>query len=236
MKDFDIILCTYNEADCIELTIKELNEKLHYPNIIIIDDNSPDGTSEIVESLKLDNIKLIKRKERGLATAFLKGLEVSSSKYIGWIDSNMPSIVTHYPKMLKNLEKYDFVLLSRYVKNGGDSRALIRSWSSFFFNLIARVILGKEIKDYTSGLFVSKRRIFQNINMKDYNHGEFTIELLFRIKNENIKILELPFNQPYEYQNNSKSFPNLFKFLSLGLFYLKTIFKLKVYQILNDKK
>ena len=64
MKDFDIILCTYNEADCIELTIKELNEKLHYPNIIIIDDNSPDGTSEIVESLKLDNIKLIKKKKK----------------------------------------------------------------------------------------------------------------------------------------------------------------------------
>ena len=225
--EFDLILCTYNEADCIALTIKEINKHLNFPNIIIVDDNSPDGTAEIIESLKLKNVKLIKRNKRGLATAFLKGLSYSESKYLGWVDSNMPSIIPNYKKMLNKLDVYDLILLSRYVKNGGDSRSKIRSLSSYIFNKLATLVLGNEIKDYTSGLFVSKKYIFEKIDFSNYNHGEFTIELLYILKKEKVKILEIPFIQPYEHQNNSKSFPSILKFFSLGIFYIKTIIKIK---------
>ena len=137
--------------------------------------------------------------------------------------------------MINNLIDYDFVLLSRYVKYGGDNRSKIRSISSYIFNFLARLILGNEIRDYTSGLFVSKREVFENINMKNYNHGEFTIELLYKIKNKNIRILELPFIQPYEIETNSKSFPNIFKFLQLGVYYIKTIIRLRLLSFFNEK-
>lgn len=226
--NFDLILCTYNESKCIEITINEINKKLNFPNIIIVDDNSPDGTAEIIERLKLSNINLIKRKERGLASAFMVGLNHSKKNYIGWVDSNMPNIISKYIQMIEQLDNYEFILLSRYIKGGGDKRALIRSSSSYVFNLLARLILGNKIKDYTSGLFVSNKKIFENINLENFSHGEFTIELMFNLLKKEIKILELPFVQPYEFQNNSKSFPNLFKFILLGFKYIKTIFKLKI--------
>ena len=225
--NFDLILCTYNEAECIAFTITEINKNLNFPNIIIVDENSPDGTAEIIDRLKLNNVNLIKRKERGLATAFMVGLSHSNSEYIGWIDSNMPSIISNYGKMINQLHDYEFVLLSRYIKGGGDKRALIRSVSSYLFNLLARMILGNKINDYTSGLFVSKKKIFENFNLENFSHGEFTIELMYNLLKTEIKILELPFVQPYEFQNNSKSFPSLYKFILLGFRYIKTILKLK---------
>ena len=106
----------------------------------------------------------------------------------------------------------------------------------YVFNKFTTFILGNEIKDYTSGLFVCKKEIFERINMDQYVHGEFTIELLFNLKNNNIKIIELPYIQPYDFQNNSKSFPSFFRFLTLGFYYIGTIFTLKVKHILNLRK
>ncbi len=162
-KNFDLILCTFNEAECIEFTITEINKNLNFPNIIIVDDNSPDGTANIIDTLKLNNVNLIKRKERGLASAFMVGLSNSNSEYIGWIDSNMPSIISNYSEMINHLNEYEFVLLSRYIKGGGDRRALVRSASSYLFNFLARLVLGNKINDYTSGLFVSKKKYLKTL-------------------------------------------------------------------------
>jgi len=139
----------------------------------------------------------------------------------------MPSIVFNYPIMLEYLKDYEFVLLSRYVKGGGDSRSKIRTLSSFIFNKLANLVLDSDIKDYTSGLFVCKKEIFDKLDMNNYVHGEFTIELLFNLKKNGTKIIELPYIQPYDYQNNSKSFPSLYRFITLGIYYVITIISLK---------
>ena len=114
-KDLEIILCTYNEANFIEITLKEISKYLPDTKIIVVDDNSPDGTYEIVKNMNLKNVNLIKRKERGLAKAFIKGLKSSKLKYVGWADSNMPSLIKIYPKMLNYLDDYDFVMLSPWL-------------------------------------------------------------------------------------------------------------------------
>ena len=87
-----IILCTYNESNYIKETILEIEKNIPNLELIIIDDNSTDDTRKIIDELNHDKrIKLIHRKKsRGLASAFLRGMIETSGSYIGWLDTNMP--------------------------------------------------------------------------------------------------------------------------------------------------
>ena len=119
-KKVSIILSTYNEALVIENTINEILKNLDNVEIILVDDNSPDGTFEKVKKINNLNIKAYLRKVRGLGSAFLLGLINSSSDIIGWLDSNMGSLANRLPEMLELLKSNDVVILSRYVEGGKD--------------------------------------------------------------------------------------------------------------------
>ena len=99
-KKVSIILCTYNEVGYVENTIKLIHETLQNVEIIIVDDNSNDGTIEKINSLKSKfKFNLIVRKnERGLASAQKKGFEVSTGDYVGTIDINSPDQILIFPK------------------------------------------------------------------------------------------------------------------------------------------
>ena len=88
-----IILSTYNEAPVIEDTLKKIFETIKGVEIVLVDDNSTDGTLEKVNKFKEFNIKIFSRKDRGLASAFLLGLINTTGKKIGWIDSNMGDLI-----------------------------------------------------------------------------------------------------------------------------------------------
>ena len=92
-KKISIILSTYNEASVIEHTIGEIFKYLNNAEIILVDDNSPDGTLDKVKKINNPNLKIFSRKSRGLASAFLLGLINSSGNVVGWIDSNMDVLV-----------------------------------------------------------------------------------------------------------------------------------------------
>ena len=158
-KKVSIILSTYNEALVIEETINKIFKSLNNVEIILVDDNSPDGTFEKVKKINNPNIKLFLRKSKGLASAFLLGLINSSSEFVGWLDSNMGSLAERLPEMLNELEKNDIVILSRYVNGGNDLRSKQRVLSSQLINYFCRLILSNEIKDYTSGVFLMKREV-----------------------------------------------------------------------------
>ena len=142
--------------------------------------------------------------------------------------------------MLKKLDECDIVLLSRYVRGGGDQRSKMRILSSKIINLICRVILGNDIKDYTSSIFLMKRNVLTHGVPIAYGHGEFFIEFLYKIKN-GVKIYELPYVQPPDV-DGSKTASSITRFFSLGLSYLIRIFIIKfrkikmIEQIYNQKK
>ena len=126
-KKISIILSTFNEAAAIEKTIKEIIKFIPDVEIIVVDDNSNDGTIKILEKLESDNIKVfLRKKTKGLASAFLLGLINTNGNYIGWIDSNMTKTVKMFPKMIEELNDNDIVLLSRFVKGGMDERNIVR--------------------------------------------------------------------------------------------------------------
>ncbi len=213
-----IILSTYNEAKIIDKTVKEIFDKIKNVEIVLVDDNSTDGTVEKLKIFSNENLKIYKRKQRGLASAFLLGMINTSGDYIGWTDSNMPQLTKNFEEMKMKLDEFDFILLSRYVEGGGDQRSKLRTLSSRILNHFCRIILGGEIKDYTSGIFLMKRDVLKNGVPISYGHGEFFIEFLYKLKKNNVKILELPYVQPPD-EEGSKTASSLLRFLILGLNY-----------------
>ena len=223
-----IILCTYNEANHIKKTISELEKNISNLELVIIDDFSSDGTTEIIRELNQNNkYKVVYRKKsRSLASAFVRGVIETTGERIGWIDTNMEDLASRFPKMIEELNSdNDIVVLSRYVKGGGDHRILLRRTCSKFFNLICRLMLGTPIKDFTSSIFLMKRQIINEVTILGYGHGEFFIEFLHKVHKKGFKIKEIPYIQKKEQDTtNSKSAPNLIKFLYLGFIYVLRIF------------
>ena len=89
-KNITIILSTYNEKLSIEHTINELIKNINDVEIVVVDDNSPDGTFEVLKKINYQKLKVFCReKNRGVASAFLLGLINANGDIIGWLDSNM---------------------------------------------------------------------------------------------------------------------------------------------------
>ena len=136
----------------------------------------------------------------------------------------MGILAKQLPKMMEKLSNHDIVLLSRYVEGGKDERSRLRIISSQVINLICRIILSKDIKDYTSGVFVMRRSVLSTIVPVCYGHGEFFIEFLYRAHKKGLNIIELPYVHPPDIKNLSKTASSIIKFFSLGFFYITRIF------------
>ena len=219
-----IILSTFNEKLSIEFTISELIKYLPGVEIIVVDDNSPDGTLEVLKKINYENLKIFSRKKtKGLASAFLLGLINTSGDIIGWLDSNMGDTAKKFPEMLQNLKEADIVILSRYVAEGKDERNKIRVIASYLLNKFSKLILRSKINDLSSGIFLMKREVLNDVVPVAKGHGEFMMEFLYKAEKKGNKIIEIPYVQPIDVEGHSKSFPNIAKFLYLGFFYLVRI-------------
>jgi len=223
-KKISIILSTYNEAYIIEDTIKKILTSIENVEIVIVDDNSNDGTCDIIEKINDPKIKLLRRSNRGLSSAFLLGLINTNGEIIGWFDSNMPELIDKVPDMLKSLESNDLVILSRFVDGGKDTRSKARILSSKIINIICRLVLGSKIKDYTSGVFLMNRETLNVSTPICYGHGEFFIEYLHSLNKRGAKIDEISYTHPKDVEGMSKTATSLFRFLKLGSNYIVRIF------------
>ena len=216
-----IILSTYNEKLVIEETIRELIKHIENVEIVVVDDNSPDGTFEILKKIDYPKLKIFSRKKtKGLASAFLLGMINSNGSIIGWLDSNMGVLAQKFPQMISNLDSSDIVLLSRYVDGGSDQRNIVRVIASQMINYVARFLLRSKIKDLSSGIFVMKREVLLDVVPIATGHGEFFVEFLYKAEKRGNKISEIPYDHPVDIEGNSKSFPSLSKFLLFGFFYI----------------
>lgn len=226
-KKISIILSTFNEEIAIEKTINEIQKYIKNVEIIVVDDNSTDKTFEILKRLQNQNIKIfLRKKNKGLASAFLLGLINTQGDIIGWVDSNMTSIVKIFPEMIHNLENNDIVILSRFVDGGKDERNMIRKWSSYILNKFTKFVLNSKINDLSSGIFVMNKKVLLDTLPIASGHGEFMIEFLYNAERRGNKIKEISYTQPVDEEGNSKSYPNIFKFSILGFFYFIRILQI----------
>jgi dolichol-phosphate mannosyltransferase len=225
-----IILATFNEKENIQDMIDSLTKEIKEPlEIVVVDDNSPDGTADLVAGLKYDHVTLIRRKKtKGLATAFNRGIIESKGDIVGWMDSDMCMPPALVPKMISLLKEYDAVVGSRYVKGAKDTRAPIRTITSTMINGLAGFVLGYGIKDYDSGFIVLKRSVFNEVTLYPKGYGSYFIELLFDIRKKGMTVKEIPYTFNERSKGTSKSFSSWFNLITLGMEYVIRIFKTRL--------
>ncbi len=198
-----VILPTYNEAENIRMLLKNLTI---YENIdiLVVDDNSMDGTVDIVRNNKEFNKKifLIQRpKKMGLGTAYVSGFKWGLKRDYNLffeMDADLSHDSKDIPRFIDKIEEgYDVVIGSRYVNNtisvvGWDFKRLL---ISKFGNFYATSILGlKQFSDITSGFRVYKRECIERIDLNKIksNGYAFQIEMVYKLHKKGCKITEIP--------------------------------------------
>ncbi len=198
-----IVIPTYNEAG----NVRRLLERIFALGIadlevLVVDDNSPDGTASVVEELQQQNaaIHLIRRPGKlGLGTAYVTGFKYAIEKKFDFIfemDADLSHNPEDIPRFLETMQKgYDLVIGSRYltgvnVINWPLSRLIL----SLFANWYTRTITGLPLKDCTSGFKCFRRSVLESIDL-DNIHSDgysFQIELHFLVWKKGFRFCEIP--------------------------------------------
>lgn len=187
-----LIIPTYNEKGNIEQLLFKIQNEFYRNNIngeiIIIDDNSPDGTGDILESLKSQykNLVIIHRKGKsGLSSAVLEGFTIASGNVWGVMDADLSHSPEKIPEMLNALKgDINFVIGSRYVFGGKiEGWGFYRKTLSKGATILARLFVN--VKDPMSGFFMFKKEIL-DVSLVNSKGFKILLELLVKIKNLNV--------------------------------------------------
>jgi dolichol-phosphate mannosyltransferase len=224
-----VFLPTYNEKENIRKIIETINKLNFIKEILVVDDDSIDGTLEIINEMlnQHKNLTLIRRtskKGRGLAGIVgLKYFIQSDNDIFVELDADFSHHPKYIPELLKYLQKYDVVIGSRMVVHGIEKgRKKVRSSLSLMANLIIRIILGTKIKDCTSGYRAFKREVLQKLDFDKFVsiNPEIVEELLYGcILQPNAKIMEIPII--YYERAGGKSKLNLKKLINVLIAIIK---------------
>lgn len=196
-----VVTPTYNEAENIERLIAEVLSKGNDIHILVVDDNSPDGTAEIVQRLRENDsrIHLIQRAGKmGLGTAYVEGFRYALSQrydYVIEMDADFSHNPSEIPMFLERMLECDLVLGSRYTNGvrvvNWPIRRLILSYGA---NLYTRIITNMPVSDATSGFKCFKRSVLEAINLDGIrsNGYAFQIEMTFLAWKKGFRICEIP--------------------------------------------
>lgn len=196
-----IIIPTYNENKNIQPLVNEILAIESRIEILVVDDNSPDGTGEIAQKLseQFQRVHVLHRtKKMGLGSAYIAGFKYALSKdydLIFEMDADFSHDPKYLPDFLEKIQKYDVVIGSRYVKgvnvvNWPMHRLLL----SYCANIYARAVTGLPIKDATGGYKCFRRKVLEaldldNLSAKGYG---FQIEITFKCWRKGFSLSEIP--------------------------------------------
>jgi dolichol-phosphate mannosyltransferase len=199
-----VVIPTYNEIENIELLLRDITLLQRDFDVLVVDDNSPDGTSAVVEKLAIEfpnKIFLLKRTSKlGLGTAYISGFKWALKRHYDFI-FEMDADFSHNPKDLLRLysacekENCDMAIGSRYVTgvnvvNWPMNRVLL-SWGASKY---VRWITGMKIDDTTAGFICYRRHVLETINLDaiKFVGYAFQIEMKFKTYLSKFKIVEVP--------------------------------------------
>ncbi|MBP7089047.1 MAG: polyprenol monophosphomannose synthase [Candidatus Omnitrophica bacterium] len=236
-----VVIPTYNEVNNIAIIIEKIFSLGDNFFILVVDDNSPDGTSKVVKDLqgKYPALDLITRKERlGLGNAYKDGFRYILEKnynVIVQIDADLSHPYSCIMPMISLLDKYDLVIGSRYVKGGNIYNwPLSRIILSRLGNIFAKLMLGLPARDLTSGFKCIKGSVLEKIDCEAMSSQGyfFQIELILRSFLKGLKIVEYPITFQGRSKGKSKLSLYIFfeSFLKVTIFGVKRIFKKCCYQ------
>jgi len=228
-----LILPTYNEKDnikeLINLSISAFEDsKIDY-EIIVVDDNSPDGTAKIVSDLKKNKkyskVRLIVRKEKGLATAIRKGFDEARMNHVMVIDTDLSHHPRYFSVLFKYYKQYDIVSASRFVSSGSGMKApAYRIFGSKLVNFMIRLLLWVNLTDFTGGFYIMDKSKLDNLH-KDYifrGYGDYCIRLLYLAKKRKYSIKEVGYVYNFRVAGSTKTF-----FLREGIKYFLEVLRIR---------
>ena len=239
MKKFLVIIPTFNEAENISILINEIRNL--DVEVLIIDDNSPDKTYEIVQKI-IDSdsgVHLLKRSSKmGLGSAYRKGFEWFLEKDYSHcieMDADFSHRIVDLKKLMEETNSQDLIIGSRYVENGGSiGWDFKRKKLSLYANKLAKIMLKTNIQDTTSGFRVFSRNALKVINFSKINTNGygFQIEMAYLSFINNLSIKEVPII--FEERRMGKSKMNskiIFEalFLLIKIFLYRNFFKSKYF-------
>jgi dolichol-phosphate mannosyltransferase len=192
---------TFNEAGNINHAIQELFQYNKNVDLLIVDDDSPDGTGKLADQLASTSsrITVMHRKEKqGLGAAYIAGFKRAFDAgydYVVEMDADGSHRAEDLPKLLAVCELNDLVIGSRYVKGGStENWPIHRQWLSKGGNLFAKMMLGTRVNDMTAGFRVFnvpflKTMDLESINARGYS---FQIEMAYRTIQQGGRVTEVP--------------------------------------------
>lgn len=226
-----VIIPTYNEIDNAENIIRKVMSLQPEFDLLIVDDNSPDGTGNVVINLQkeFNRLHLLSRKEKnGLGTAYIEGFKWCLQHQYDYI-FEMDADFSHNPDDLIRLYKAcengaDLAIGSRYITgvnvvNWPMNRVLM----SYYASSYVRMITGMNIRDTTAGFVCYKRNLLQTIELDKikFRGYAFQIEMKYTASKYGFKIVEVPIIFTDRTQGESKMSKGIFKEAILGVISLK---------------
>lgn len=202
LPELSIVLPTYNEAKNLEILIPEIEEEFggSLLEIIVVDDNSQDGTKELLELLnrKFGNIKLISRsKLMGIGSAIREGYNAALGEYILSSDADLSWRVEDMRRLYSKLsEGYDLVIGCRHGADGGGYErkspfVKIKYLFSSLGNLVVRKISGLRVNDVSANFRIIRRDAWLKLNTVE-NTNSLLFEMIIKAKRRGLKITEIP--------------------------------------------
>jgi len=201
MKNF-IVIPTYNEKENISLLVEQIFSLIPDINILVVDDNSPDGTAEAVSELmpRYPNLALLKRpKKEGLGGAYIQAFRqlLSDPKIENLImmDADFSHSSKYLPRMLEEIKNYDLVIGSRYIKGGGITHwELWRRLLSWGGNFYVQLLLGWGIHDWSSGYNCIRASVLRKVDLDkiEFSGYAFISSLKYFLIKAGARVKETP--------------------------------------------
>ena len=196
-----IIVPTYNELENIRRLLPELTALGQDIRVLVVDDNSPDGTGKLVDEMAAENerISVLHRPEKlGLGSAYVAGFKHAVQQDVDCVfemDADFSHDPAMIPRFIEQIEFCDVVIGSRYISginvvNWPMSRLLL----SYFANIYTRVVTGMTIRDTTSGYKCFRREVLEHIELDEVRSDgyAFQIEMNYRCWRKGYRMCEIP--------------------------------------------
>ena len=208
-----VVVPTYNEKGNIRNIYEKIFKASKLSHLLIVDDNSPDGTGKIADELarKDKRVRVLHRAgKQGLGSAYVAGMRYALEKgyqNVIAMDADLSHDPTNLPKMLELSKKFDLVIGSRYVKDGG-----MVNWNARRFlisqlaNLFCRALLGLKQADCSGGFKCYRTELLRKIDLdKVFAKGySFQVEILYRAVCQGASIVEIPIIFVNRHEGESK--------------------------------
>jgi dolichol-phosphate mannosyltransferase len=196
-----IIIPTYNEGENLPLLLRQIFTYAPIADVLIVDDNSPDGTGELAEEIRKQNpqVYVLHRPGKlGLGTAYIAGFTYAihhGYDVVFEMDADFSHDPRYLPNFLKDIEHADLVIGSRYIPGGSTPNwSMIRRLISSSGNIFARFLLGIPVHDCTGGFRCYRSQVLQSVNLDAVQSRgyAFQVELTYRVLKQGFKIVETP--------------------------------------------